>query len=107
MDIQSMVHLHKEMGLLGGSMVENLPASAGDLGSIPGSERASAGGNGNPLQYSCLRNLTDRGAWWATVHGVVEKSDTTEQLTTARRILLRICHVPCTLHLESCVVLTP
>ena len=50
MDIQSMVYLHKEMGFLGGSMVENLPASAGDLGSIPGSERASAGGNGNPLQ---------------------------------------------------------
>ena len=38
-------------------------------------------GNGNPLQYSCLENSTDRGAWWATVHGVIKKSDMTEQLT--------------------------
>ena len=72
MDIQSMVHLHKEMGFLGGSTVENLPASAGDLGSIPGSERDSAGGNGNPLQYSCLENLMNRGAWWATVYRVAK-----------------------------------
>ena len=77
MDIQSLVYLHKEMGFLGGSMVENLPASAGDLGSIPGSERASAGGNGNPLQYSCLRNLMDIGARRATVHGVTKESDMT------------------------------
>ena len=72
-----MVYLHKEMGFLGGSMVENLPASAGDLGSNPGSERASAGGNGNPLQYSCLRNLMDIGARRATFHGVTKESDMT------------------------------
>ena len=77
MDIQSMVYLHKEMGFLGGSMVENLPASAGDLGSIPGSERASAGGNVNPLQYSCLRNLMDIGARRATFHGITKESDMT------------------------------
>ena len=44
--------------------------NAGDPGSIPGSERSPGEGNGNPLQYSCLENPTDRGAWQATVHGV-------------------------------------
>ena len=53
-------------------MVKNLPAYAGDLGSIPGSGRSPREGNGNPLQYSCLENPMDRGAWWATVHGVAE-----------------------------------
>ena len=43
---------------------------AGDAGSVPGSGRSPAEGNGNPLQYSCLENPMDRGAWWATVHGV-------------------------------------
>ena len=56
--------------------VKNLPAmqdttcSAGDLGSIPGPGRCPGEGNGNPLQYSCLENPMDRGAWWATVRGV-------------------------------------
>ena len=53
----------------------NLPANSGDVkdaGSIPGSERASGEGNGNALQYSCLENPMDRGAWWATVHGVAK-----------------------------------
>ena len=53
-------------------MVKNLPAYAGDLGSIPGSGRSPREGNGNPLQYSCLENPMDRGAWWATVHGIAE-----------------------------------
>ena len=44
----------------------------GDVGSIPGSGRSPIGGNGNLLQYSCLRISIDRGAWWATVHGVRE-----------------------------------
>ena len=48
-----------------------------DAGSIPRSGRFSGGGHGNPLQYSCLDNPTDRGAWWTTVHGVTE-SDVTE-----------------------------
>ena len=56
-------------------MVKNLPAHAGDmgdLGSIPGSGRSPGEGNGNSLQYSCLENPTDRGAWWATVRGVAK-----------------------------------
>ena len=44
-----------------------------DPGSIPGSGRSSAEGNGNPLQYSCLGNPMDRGDWWATVHGVAKR----------------------------------
>ena len=59
-------------------VVKNPSASAGDVrdtGLIPGSGRSPGGGNGNPLQYSCLGNLMNRGAWWATVHGVTE-SDT-------------------------------
>ena len=59
----------------GGSVVKNLPANAGatgDAGSIPGWGRSPGGGNGNPLQYSCLENPRDRGAWCATVHGVAK-----------------------------------
>ena len=61
-----------------GSAVKNPPASAGDMNSIPGSERSPREGNGNPLQYSCLENPTDRGAWWATVHGVTKELYTTQ-----------------------------
>ena len=64
-------------GFPGGSVVTNLPANAGDAGSILGSGRAPGEENGNPLQYSCLGNPMDRGAWWATVHGVAKESDTT------------------------------
>ena len=46
--------------------------NAGDVGLIPGLERSHDGGNGNPLQYSCLVNPMDRGAWWAAVHGVTK-----------------------------------
>ena len=53
-------------------MVKNPPASVGDTGSVPRSGRSPGGGNGNPLQDSCLRNPMDRGAWWATVHGVAK-----------------------------------
>ena len=56
----------------GVSEVKNLPANAGDTGLIPGSGRFPGGGNGNPLQYSCLENPMYRGAWWATVHGVAK-----------------------------------
>ena len=62
----------------GGAVVKNLPANAGDtgdVGSVPGWGGAPGGGNGNPLQYSCLENPMDRGdrgAWYATVHGVAK-----------------------------------
>ena len=54
-------------------VVKNLPANAGEVrvvSSIPGSGRSPGGGYGNPLQYSCLENSMDRGAWWATIHRV-------------------------------------
>ena len=54
---------------------EESACHAGDVGSIPGLGRSCGGGNGNPLQCSCLENPMDRGAWRATVHGVPKKSD--------------------------------
>ena len=63
------------LGLPGGTVVRNLPANAGsarDAGSTSGSGRSPGRGNGNPLQYSCLKNSLDRGALWATVHGVTK-----------------------------------
>ena len=56
----------------GGSEVKESACNAGDLGSILGSGRSPGEGNGNPLQYSCLENPMDGGAWWATVHGVAK-----------------------------------
>ena len=56
-------------------MVRNPPANAGDIqeaGSIPGSGRSPEGGHDNPLQYACLENPVDIGAWWATVHRVAK-----------------------------------
>ena len=61
------------MGIPGGSGVKNLPGNAGDTGDvgyIPASGRSPGGESDNPLQYSCLGNPMDRGAWWATVYGV-------------------------------------
>ena len=60
------------LGFPGGSEVKNLPANAGDMGSIPGSGRSPGVGNGNPLQNSCLKNPRDRGAWWVAVHRVTK-----------------------------------
>ena len=65
------------MGFPSGSVVKNLPATVEDAGSIPGLGRSPGEGNGNPLQYSCLGNVMDREAWWATVHGVTKESNTT------------------------------
>ena len=56
-------------------MVKNPPAGAGgsrDVGSVPGSGRCPGVGNGYPLQYSCLENSMDRGAWWVIVHGITK-----------------------------------
>ena len=59
-------------GFPGDSVIKNLPVSVGDAGSIPGLGRVSREGNGTPLQYSCLENSMDRGAWRATVHGIAK-----------------------------------
>ena len=63
---------------LGASLAKNLPANAGDTGSISGLGRSPGEGNGYPLQYSYLKNPTDRGAWWATVpwgHKVLDMTE--------------------------------
>ena len=57
------------IGLPRDSVIKNLPANAGDPGSIPGLESPPGRGNGTPLQYSCLENPMDRGVWWTTAHG--------------------------------------
>ena len=67
-------------GFPGGSEVKASACNVGDLGSILGWGRSRGEGNGNPLQYSCLENPMDEGAWWATVHGVGKESNTTERL---------------------------
>ena len=64
------------LGFTGGLVVKNPLANVGDVALIPGLRRSPGEGNGNPLQYSCLGNPMDRGAWWTTFHGSQE-SDTT------------------------------
>ena len=79
-------------------MVKNPPASAGDAGSIPGLGRFPGEGNGNPLQYSCLENPMNRGAWGTTVHGVAKESDMTKRLSTASdqiRSVAQLCPTLC------------
>ena len=70
-------------------MVKNLPANVEDTGLIPGSKGSPGGGNGNPLQYSCLENSMDRGDWQVTIHGAA-KSQTrmSTQAHTRKTILL-------------------
>ena len=60
------------MGFPGGSVGKESACNAGDPCLIPGSGKSPGEGNGNPFQYSCLGNLMDRRAWWATVHGVTK-----------------------------------
>ena len=62
-------------GFLGGTVVKNPPANAGDsrdVSSTPGSEKSSIVGNGTLTQYSCLENSMDRGDWWSTAHGLTK-----------------------------------
>ena len=68
-------------------MVKNSPVNAGDVrapGSIPWSGRSPGGGHGNPLQYPCLENPMDRGAWWAIIHGVAKSRIRLNRLSTAQ-----------------------
>ena len=60
------------MGFPGGTVVQNPPANAEDVSSVPGSGRSPGVGNGNALQYSCLENSVNRGSWQATVYGVTK-----------------------------------
>ena len=71
---------NRTQGFPGDSVVKNLPANAGDTGSIPGLGRYSGEDNGTPLQYSCLGNPMDRGAWQLQPMEVTKQSDVTEQL---------------------------
>ena len=66
----------------GASLVAQWPANAGEMGSIPSSERSPEEGNGNPLQYSCLGNPMDRRAFWATVHGIAKSQTWLRMYTT-------------------------
>ena len=68
-------------------MVKNLPASAGDLGLIPGWGRSPGEGRGNPLQYSGLENPRDRGAWWAAIYGVTQSRTWLKRLSSSSKQL--------------------
>ena len=70
------------MGFLGGSGGKESACNTGDMGLIPGWGRPPGEGNGNPLQYSCIQNSMDRGAWWATVCEIAKGLDMTEQLNS-------------------------
>ena len=84
----SYIYIYSSTGanrLPDGSEVKTLPANAGDardMGLTPGSGRSPERENGNRLQYSCLKNSMDRGAWWATVHGVTRSQTQLSDLTT-------------------------
>ena len=69
----------------GGSPVKNLPASAADTSSIPGSGRSPGEENGNTFQYSCLGNPMDKGGWWATVHRIAKSQTLLKQLSMHTR----------------------
>ena len=71
-------------GFPGGSEDKASACKAGDPGSIPGLGRSPGEGNGNPLQYSCLENPMDRGAWWATVHRVAKSRTRLSDFTSLR-----------------------
>ena len=79
-------------GFPGGSVVKNSPSNAGDRALIPDLERSLGERNGNPLQYSCLGNPTDRAAWWATVHGVAKnRTRLSDFLTQGSNLGLLYC----------------
>ena len=78
-------------------MVKNLSATAGEEGSIPGLGRSPGGEHGNPFQYSSLENSMDRGAWWATVHGITKldmmEAHEGEMIGGRPSLCTQVCHV--------------
>ena len=72
------------LGFPGGSEGKASAWNVGDPGLIPGSGRSPGGENGNPLQYSCLENPMDGGAWWATVHGIAESQTRLSNFTSVQ-----------------------
>ena len=90
-----MLGIHSVGASLGGSMVNNPPANAGDAGLIPGSGRSPEEGNDDPFQYFCLENPMDGGAWWATVDGGRKELTTTYQLTNITINSVTACWVLC------------
>ena len=84
------------MGFPGGSEVKASASNVGNPGSIPGLGRSPGEGNGNPLQYSCLKNPMDGGAWWATVHRVAKSQTRLSDFTftrTGKSNILPISHL--------------
>ena len=94
------IYLLPVLDFLGGSDGKEPAYKARDPGSIPGLGRSPREGNGNPLQYSCLENSMDRGAWWATIHGTRKELDTVEGLTLSLSlhsiVREKICKFSCT-----------
>ena len=77
----------------GGSDSKASTYDVGDPGSVPGSGRSPGKGNGNPLQYSCLGNPTDRGVWWATVHGVTKSWTQLRDFTIVKSVYTRVVYI--------------
>ena len=79
-----------KVGFPGGSVGKHPPVNAGDSDSFPGLGRAPGKGNGNPLQYACLENPMDRGAWWAIVHSVPKsQAQLSDKTTTTTPAILK------------------
>ena len=93
------VYVQLNWGFPGSSDGKESACNVGDLGSIPESGRSPGEGHGNPLQYSGLENSTDRGAWWATVHGVAKSWTRLKQLTRTH-ISKSPCYTPETLQVN-------
>ena len=88
-------HLRAQWVSQGTLVVKNLPANSGDLrdmSSIPGSQRSPEGGSGNPLQYLCLGNPMNRGAWWATVHGIAKSWTRLKRLSMHTELIGNVSH---------------
>ena len=91
--IKSLVQCFSKTGLPRWLSGKESACNARDVGLIPGSGRSTGGGHGNPLQYSCLENSMDRGAWWATVYGASNSQTQLSNLTTTRASCYNCCSI--------------